>query len=526
MAAPMHEPRRTINWEDKMISRVQPMWIARVALLCGFVSGVAQLCQTDAAFAQQAAATKALADKDITAAVESEFFEDSAVPHNDVEVSTTSGVVTLTGTVSNLLARDHAQRLAQTVRGVRAVVNRVAVQPKVDRSDDELKRVVQNALAYDPAADAYELKVTVQNKVVTLSGKVQSFAERDLAERVARSVAGVRDVRNAIALEYKPRSDGEVLADVRARLRWDAYVEDDLIRSSVKDGVVTLTGSVGSDAERSRAFFDAWVVGARAVDTKALKVEPWLGEQHARKPSPKVSDAELIKAVDAALLYDPRVSSYNLNVDATGGVVTLRGVVDDLEAKHSAVLDARATTGVARVVDHVRVKSTPANDVEIAKQIREAMGRDPYVERFEVLVKVNDGTAYLTGTVDSNFEKMRADQIASRATGVQRVQNSLTVYDDRSPLVFEPRVYDFYPYEYAWYSHQPRTYATDADIRDDIRDEIYWSPFVDAGDVKVRVSNGVATLEGNVSSYSEMHSAMANAYEGGATAVINQLRID
>lgn len=509
-----------------MISHVHPVSTARIALLCRLAVAVVALWHADVASAQPAAAPKALADKDITSAVESELFEDSSVPHNDVEVSTRGGVVTLTGTVSNLLARDLAQRLAQTVRGVRAVVNRLEVRPSVDKSDDALKRLVQNALAYDPAADAYELQVAVQDKVVTLSGKVQSFAERELAERVARSVAGVREVRNAIALEYKPRSDGEILADARARLRWDAYVEDDLIQSSVKDGVVTLTGSVGSDAERSRAFFDAWVVGARAVDTKALKVEPWLGEQHARKSSPKVPDAELIKAVEAALLYDPRVRSSNLEVDAKGGVVTLRGVVDNLKAKQSAVLDARATTGVARVVDHVRVKSTPANDVEIAKRIREAMGRDPYVERFEVLVKVNDGTAYLTGTVDSSFEKMRADQIASRATGVQRVQNSLTVYDDRSPLVFEPRVYDFYPYEYAWYSHQPRTYATDADIRDDIRDEIYWSPFVDAGDVKVRVSNGIATLEGSVDSYSEMHSAMANAYEGGATAVINQLRID
>lgn len=498
----------------------------RHALVCGLALALAQLPLAASVHAEQAVSQKKITDKDITSAVESEFFEDRSVPHNDVEVSTTNGVVTLTGTVSNLLARDVSQRLAQTVRGVRAVVNRIDVRPRFQKSDEELKRLVQNALAYDPAADAYEIKVSVQDKVASLDGKVQSFAERDLAERVARSVAGIRDVRNNVVLQYKPRSDAEVLADVRARLRHDAYVEEDLVSVAVKDGAVKLSGRVGSDAERARAYVDAWVVGTRAVDTSALKVEPWLKDEHARKASPTVPDQEIVKAVEAALLYDPRVRSFNLNVDAMAGVVTLRGVVDNLKAKQSALQDARATSGVSRVVDHIRVKSSPGQDTEVAKKIREAMERDPYVERFEVLVKVDDGTAYLSGTVDSYFEKMRADQIASRARGVQRVQNSLTVYDTRSPLVFEPRVYEFYPYEYAWYGFEPKSYRSDADILDDIRDEIYWSPFVDADQVKVRVQNGIATLEGKVDSYAEMHSALSNAYEGGAKAVDNQLRVD
>ena len=93
-------------------------------------------------------------------------------------------------------------------------------------------------------------------------------------------------------------------------------------------------------------------------------------------------------------------------------------------------------------------------------------------------------------------------------------------------MVYEPRVKDAYPYEYSWYRYGPASYRADADILEDIRGELFWSPYVDAEEVAVSVHNGVATLKGTVDSYSEMYSALANAYEGGATTVHNELRVE
>lgn len=497
------------------------------SLLFAFAVGALSASFTDVVRAEQAQSKKILPDAAISAAVESELFADYSVPHDDIDVGTNAGVVTLTGTVNNLMARDHAQRLAQTVRGVRSVVNRIAVEPRGKRSDQQLRDDVIAAMAYDAATDSYELRVSVSDRVATLSGKVDSYAERDLAEKVARGVHGLRDVRNQISVQYKSsRPDPEIRADVLARLRWDAYVEHELISAKVAAGNVELSGKIGSEAERGRAYADAWVAGVRSVNADKLEVEPWLKSQRARKPSPKVGDREIERAVSAALLYDPRVSSFNVAPSATGGVVTLRGNVDNLKAKRAALGDARATTGVSRVIDRIHVRLTPKDDKTIAKNIRSAFERDPYVERFEVSVNVVDGTAYLNGTVDSSWEKMRADQLASVAAGVKSVRNNLTVYDDRSPLVYEPRVYDHYPYDYSWYSYTPGSWREDAEIQDEIKDELFWSPFVDADQVKVHVSDGVATLEGTVDSYSEMHSALSNAYEGGAKSVQNELKVN
>lgn len=470
--------------------------------------------------------SKAMSDTAINAAVEAELFEDNAVPHNRIDVSTSQGIVTLTGRVTNLLARDQAQRLVQTVRGVRSVVNRIEVAPHAKATDEQLQKDVALALAYDPAADSYEVAVDVKAGTVTLNGKVNSFAERALAERVARSIAGVRDVQNKLTVQYaKPRSDLEIKADVEARLRWDAYVHHDLITVNVQNGNVALEGSVGSDAERSRAFMDAWVMGANKVDSSRLKVEPW-----AKTPSTRagkawdVTDAQIENALQAAFLYDPRVASYKVIADATERVVTLHGVVDNLRAKRAAMQDARATTGVTNVINRIRVRTPETKEDEIAKSIRAAFERDPYVERYEILVSVNDGTAYLRGTVDSFFEKMRADQLAASAKGVAAVRNNLTVYDDRSPLVYEPRVYDYWPYDYPWYRVRPGL-QSDGEIKAEIEDEMFWSPFVDAGQVQVKVDSGVATLQGKVDDYAEMHAAIENAFEGGAMRVDNQLRV-
>jgi osmotically-inducible protein OsmY len=54
---------------------------------------------------------------------------------------------------------------------------------------------------------------------------------------------------------------------------------------------------------------------------------------------------------------------------------------------------------------------------------------------------------------------------------------------------------------------------------------MFWSPFVDANQVRVKVDAGIATLEGKVDDYAEMHAAVENAFEGGATRVDNRLRV-
>jgi len=235
---------------------------------------------------------------------------------------------------------------------------------------------------------------------------------------------------------------------------------------------------------------------------------------------------EIEEAIQDALLYDPRVLAANVTPEVVGSTVTLRGAVDNLKAKRAAEQVARNTVGVRYVTNRLKVRPGASfSDQQLEQDIQNAILRNPYVDRFEIAVRVENGIAFLSGTVDSYFEKSKADDIASSVRGVVAVRNNLDV-DEMGPLAYEPYVDDDYIYGYDWFEYSPgRTFKPDKEIKEDIRSELWWSPFVDSEDVTVDVEDGVATLTGSVDSWSEWGAATENAYEGGAVWVDNDLQV-
>jgi len=126
-----------------------------------------------------------VSDVDITSAVNTEMRIDNAVSANNIDVSTINGVVTLSGAVSNILAKERAQALAEATVGVRAIVNRINVEPVTPRSDNELEMAVEDAWLLDPATQSYRLEADVEGGIVTIKGTVSSYAEKDLSATVA-----------------------------------------------------------------------------------------------------------------------------------------------------------------------------------------------------------------------------------------------------------------------------------------------------------------------------------------------------
>lgn len=471
-----------------------------------------------------------IADSDITEHVESEFISDPVVPFNKVNVTTDEGIVTLTGSVSNILAKDRATRIAETVRGVRSVINRVEVNPTVQRTENALRDAVRNALLYDPATDSYEINVNATDKgQITLNGNVDSWQERDLAETVAKGVSGVTGVINRIAVKSKlTRTDLEIKPEIEKKLHWDTLVDGELINVQVDEGKVSLTGIVGSGAEKRRALWAAWVGGVKSVDGTALEVAKWARDESLRtKKYVARSDLEVREAVQDALLYDPRVSPFTIQIKVNNGNVTLRGVVDNHKARIAAERDARNTVSVISVNNFIKVRpNANVSDKKIAENVRNALLRSPFADSNDIDVDVNNQIVRLEGAVDSYFEKAEAENIALLANGVTRVRNNLTVINPIA-LIYDPYVYDWSIYDYAWYDGVPNSIANkdDWEIKQDIEDELAWSPFVDSEDVNVRVMNGIATLTGTVDSIRENNAAETNAFEGGAIGVINKLNI-
>ncbi|MBD3384098.1 BON domain-containing protein [candidate division KSB1 bacterium] len=466
------------------------------------VRGLMVLLALFFAFSSVLAQQESLNDSDITLAIEAELVLDEAVASHLIDVSTKNGIVTLTGRVDNILNKERATRVAETIKGVRSVINNIEVVTP-ERSDKALSEDINAALLEDPATDSYEVGMVVDKGKVVLTGTVDSWQEKMLAGKVVKSVRGVKKVDNNIGVRYKSeRSDFEIKQDIQRNLENDIWVDDGLIEIEVQDGNVMLSGTVGSADEKSRAITDAWVIGVNDVEAQSLEVKYWARDEMRRtRDFEKITDEEIKQAINDAFFQDPRVFSFHVDVIVENGNVTLSGVVDNLRSKSAAEQVARNTYGVWDVDNHIRVRpnTVPVNDT-LKARVKRAMIRDPYVELHDLSIFAINGKVYLNGQVNTSYEKQRAQTVAERVKGVVDVSNNIK-------------------YEHKW------TWKPDWKIRRAVNSQLFWSPFVDSDQVTLTIEDGVVTLSGNVDSWSEKSAAEDNAYEGGAREVNNNLNV-
>lgn len=471
-----------------------------------------------------------VSDSDIVTSVEQELMFDQAIPEQNIDVNSKDGIVILKGRVNNLLARERATRLAETVKGVRAVTNRIDVVPLRDYAPRVLHDAIADALFADAATESYEVRINVGDEGhVTLDGRVESWQERQLAGKVAKGVAGVTSLENNIAVSYEePRADAEMEREIEEALRWNVLVDSAMIDVQVDQGKVTLSGTVGSAAEKHQASLTAWVNGVTQVNSKPLEVAKWARDPELRKAKySDKSDPKVKQAIRAALRTDPRVAGQAVDVDVSEGFVTLQGKVDNIKAKQVAERDARNTVGVVGVTNLIKVRTEqPRSDDVIAARVRSALDANAHTEANEITVRVVDGSVYLDGEVDTVFEKATAEDLASRVAGVVHVRNAIAVQAPRA-VSYDPYVDDMEIRDYPWYAVDrifPK--KRDHEIRKHVKDELFWSPFIDSDQVEVDVDAGVVTLQGEVDSWREYDVATENALEGGAVTVNNQLTVD
>lgn len=491
----------------------------------GLVTGVVL---TLAGCTRYAAAREELVDAEISAAVERKLARDPATPADGIDVAAVGGIVSLSGSVSNLLARERAGVIAETVKGVTGVVNRIEVAaPR--RPDPALAADVTQALRSDPAARNWDIAASAEDGTVILEGRVDSWQAKSLAARVAKGVRGVRAVDNAITVAYTTdRSDAAIRRDVEAALRWYAHVDASRIAVEVADGRVSLSGTVASLAEKRLARAVSWVAGVNAVDNSGLEID-WAARKREQRRdvfTPRSSD-EIASAVFDALSADPRVDPSGVEISVEDGLATLRGTVGDLKAKRTAAVDADNVVGVRAVENRLTVvPSAPPSDARIEAGVQEALLRNPYVDRYAITVRVSGGEVYLSGAVDSAFEKGLADDVAARQAGVTRVYNNLTV-EAAQGAGYDPYTDDYNIRAYEWYDAPtaPPGEQSDWEIERNVRRELFWSPFVESEDIEISVNNGVVELTGTVDSWSEREQAEKSALEGGARSVDNDLAV-
>lgn len=464
-----------------------------------------QACSTNESDSTEAinAKTHVIDDQSISRAVKTEFLIAPNINADSVDVRVSGGVVNLSGRVDNILTKKRASKIAESVTGVKSVINNIMVI-KSTRSDAAIEDDLVTALANNPATDAFQVNTAVKNGNVTLSGTVGSWQEKELCREVAESVRGVRDVTNNVKINYDaPRTDEDIKADVVSRLKWDVYVNQQFIKVSVNDDIVTLKGTVASAAEKEWAYDDAWVNGVNSVNVDDLRVQWWQNSSPENEQETiTLRDKEIRAALEQAFILDPKVISYRIHIKVNNGVVTLRGTVTDLQSKHAAERDARRTIGVFGIKNDLAVepKSIPDN-VKIRDMVSQALKRNPYINKFNIEVSAQNGVVYLTGNADNKFEKDIAEQVVSAVKGVIDVQNDITYR--------EPEV----------------EVKNDSEIKKNIEQQLFWNPITNSQQIQIQVLNGNVLLTGYVATPLEKSVATVEAYQGGAAGVDNELEV-
>lgn len=212
-------------------------------------------------------------------------------------------------------------------------------------ADSTLKQAVLAELAWDPSVSAAHLGVTVSSSIATLTGHVDSFAQKHAAEIAAARVKGVEAVVVSIAVNLPfeaQRSDGDIAAAVVNRLDWDASVPPNRVSVRVEDGWVTLTGEVDWQFQRNAA----------AQDVNRLHGVVGVSNQIAIKTS---IDVALVREGIVHALGRSWSDPHNIDISTDGGLIRLTGTVRTRRDRDLAVECAWAASGATAVENAITI---------------------------------------------------------------------------------------------------------------------------------------------------------------------------
>jgi osmotically-inducible protein OsmY len=213
-------------------------------------------------------------DGQLVSAIQQRLNMDGRIDAKQITVQAKNGEITLSGIVDTMEEKVLAEGLvSNTIIGVRSVVNNLSVRPAVIE-DDAIQKAVKQNLITTAALQGTSIEVQVRDGIVKLKGTVDTPPQRRIARKAAELVEGAVGVVDVLKVAQISRPDAEIEKEVALYLLWSPIVDIDQIDLHVKNGVVTVKGSVAHMTHILTLEQDLEkVMGVLEVDVSGLQVQ-------------------------------------------------------------------------------------------------------------------------------------------------------------------------------------------------------------------------------------------------------------